>query len=105
MDIAMIGELISNFGFPVALVVALGAFIFKIYNDQQKKNKEDMEAVQARCKEREEKLYEEIKANREVNAEAIATIALYADSIKTIEKDIHEIKTDITILNTKIETN
>ena len=43
MDIAIIGELITNFGFPVALVIALGAFIFKIYTDQQKKNKEDME--------------------------------------------------------------
>lgn len=102
MDISIIGELITNFGFPVALVIALGAFIFKIYNDQQKKNKEDMEAVQARCKEREEKLYEEIKANREVNAEAIATIAMYAESVKAMKQDISEIKTDITILNTKL---
>lgn len=103
MDLGTVMELISTVGFPIAIAVVLGAFIFKIYNDEQKRNKENMEQVQARCKEREEKLYEEIKANREVIAEAVATISLYADSIKTIQHDIDEIKTDMTILTTKIQ--
>jgi hypothetical protein len=41
---------------------------------------------------------EEIQKTREVNAQAIETITKYADSITTIENDISEIKTDITIL-------
>ena len=60
-----------------------------------------MEQVQARCKEREEKLYEEIKENRAVNAKAIETIAHYADKLETIQNDVSEIKTDITILMSK----
>ena len=61
----------------------------------------NMEQVQARCKEREEKLYEEIKENRAVNAKAIETIAHYADKLETIQNDVSEIKTDITILMSK----
>lgn len=102
MEIATFLELISTVGFPIALVIALGFFVYKIYNDQQKKNKEDMEQFHAEAKEREEKLYEEIRANREVNAEAIATIGMYAESIKTMQHDINEIKTDITIITERL---
>ena len=61
----------------------------------------NMEQVQARCKEREEKLYEEIKENRAVNAKAIETIAHYAEKLDSIQDDVSEIKTDITILMSK----
>ena len=61
--------------------------------------------LQNRCLEREEKLFEEIKANREINGQAIATIALYADKLDTIQTDISEIKTDITILTAKANNN
>ena len=60
-----------------------------------------MEQVQARWKEREEKLYEEIKENRAVNAKAIETIAHYAEKLDSIQDDVSEIKTDITILMSK----
>ena len=110
MEFGVIVELISTVGFPIALVIVLGVFIFKIYTDQQKarveaqeQNEKNMAAVQARCKEREEKLYEEIKANREVNAQAIATISMYAESLKSMKQDINEIKTDIAIITNKIQ--
>ena len=61
----------------------------------------NMEQVQARWKEREEKLYEEIKENRAVNAKAIETIAHYAEKLDSIQDDVREIKTDITILMSK----
>ena len=83
MDIAMITELISTLGFPIACVVAMGFFIYKIY-----KKSED----------REDKLMLEIEENRRINADAIATIGKYATSIDTIKEDIKEIKTDITII-------
>lgn len=101
MDLTSVLDVISNFGFPVALVIVLGFFIFKIYTDQQKNNKENMEQVQARCKEREEKLYEEIKANREVNAQAVATITRYAERLDAIQEDVAEIKKDVIILAAK----
>lgn len=101
MDVNTLTTLITTLGFPIVCVIGLGWFIYKIYQDTQKQNADNMAAVQARCKEREEKLYEEIRANREVNAQAIATIAHYAEKLDVIQSDINEIKTDITILATK----
>lgn len=103
MDYSGIIDLISSVGFPIALVIVLGVFIFKIYTDQQKTNKENMEQNNNRNKEREERLYEEIKVNREINASAISTIALYADKLETIQRDVNDIKTDITVISAKIE--
>ncbi len=101
-------EVVSTLGFPIAVAIAMGIFIYKIYNDMKadketarQENKENMEAVQARCKEREEKLYEEIKANREVNAQAVQTIAHYAEKLDVIQQDIHDIKNDITTILSK----
>lgn len=62
-----------------------------------------MEKVQARCKEREDKLNDIIKENQKINAEAIATITLYAEKLNDIQEDIKEIKTDVTKLAVKIE--
>jgi hypothetical protein len=85
MDVATIVELITNLGFPMACVIAMGAFILKIY-----KKSED----------REDKLMFEIEENRKINADAIATIGKYAGSIDEIKHDISEIKSDInTIMN------
>ena len=96
-------ELIPTLGFPIVCVIAMGAFIFYIYKQTTKENAQNMEKVQARCKEREEILYQEIKENREVNAEAIATIAKYAEKLEVIQTDINEIKTDVTKLTAKMD--
>lgn len=68
MDVNVISTLITTLGFPIVCVLGLGWFIYKIYNDTQEQNKANMKAVQDRCQEREDKLYAEIKENREVNA-------------------------------------
>lgn len=86
MDISVIVDLISTVGLPIALVIAMGYFIYKIYNQSVL---------------REEKLMEEIKVNRETNAKAIETIAHYSEKLKTIQADISEIKTEITIIASK----
>lgn len=101
MDITMIIDAISTLGFPIACVVAMGAFIFYIYKQTTKANAENMEKVQARCAAREEKLFEEIKLNREVNAAAIETISHYAEKLDTIQQDISEIKTDVAVIMAK----
>lgn len=112
MDAINILELISNLGFPIACAVAMGYFIYKIYLNTAKEkeqildlNAQNMEKVQARCAEREEKLYQEIALNREVNQKAIETIAHYAEKIDSIQKDIGEIKNNILTINVKMEGN
>lgn len=101
MDVAAITEIISNVGFPIACVVGMGWFIYQIFQKTTDESAKNMEKVQARCKEREDKLYEEIEKNREVNSKAIDTIAHYAEKLDTIQNDISEIKTDITIIMAK----
>ena len=101
--LTMLLELLPTVGFPIVCVIAMGVFIYIIYKNTTKENKENMEKVQARCKEREDKLYEELKENREVIANAVATIAQYAEKLEIIQDDIREIKTDVTILAAKTE--
>lgn len=91
-------NVISTLGFPTACVIALAAFIFYIYKQTTKENAANMEKVQARCKEREDKLYTELAKSQEVNSKAIETIAHYAEKLDVIQKDISDIKTDITII-------
>ena len=77
MDMAMIGELITNFGFPIALVIAMGWFIWIIYKQSVT---------------REDKLMNELAECRAVNEKAIGTLAVYAERIGVIEADVKEIK-------------
>lgn len=95
--------MISTVGFPVATAVGLAWFAWFMVNKMDKQNITNMERVQARCKEREDILYQEIKENREVNSRAIETIAHYAEKLDVIQQDIGVIKTDITYIMAKEE--
>lgn len=86
MTVEQIMDILSNFGFPVACVIAMGTFIFYIYK---------------RTNEREAKLLEELKENRKINSKAISTISYYAERLDNIQEDIKEIKTDITVIMAK----
>lgn len=77
MEYTWIVELISQVGLPIALVIAMGWFIYKIYKKSE---------------EREATLMNEIKENREVNAKAVSTLALYAERLGVVEQDVKEIK-------------
>lgn len=101
MDISAITNIISNLGFPIACVIGLALFAWYMVKHTDEINAKNMEQVQNSCKEREEKLYEEIKENRKVNAKAIETIAHYAEKLDTIQEDVKEIKTDITVIMSK----
>lgn len=102
MELSTFTEVVTNFGFPIACVIALALFALYLVKYMNETNAKNMEQVQARCKEREEKLYEEIKENREVNAKAIETIAKYSEKLDIIQHDVNDIKTDITIITEKI---
>lgn len=80
-------ELVSALGFPIACVIALGFFVWKIYNQSV---------------EREGKLMAEITENRIVNKKAIETIAQFAERFTHVENDVEAIKTDINVIKEKI---
>lgn len=87
MEIATFVELISTLGFPIALVVAMGWFIWKIYKKSEQ---------------REDALRSQIIESQKVNAQAIQTITLYAERLGVIEEDIKEIKSDVASIGHKI---
>lgn len=88
MDITVITELITSLGFPIALVVSMGYFIFRLWK---------------RSVEREERLLTEITENRLVNEKAIETIAQFAERFTHIETDVAEIKNDIVLIKDKMQ--
>lgn len=94
MDFA---QLILEFGFPIACVIALGAFVLMFYKDYTK-----------RTNAREDKLYSELAECHKINHQAIETIASYANSLGEIKTDIKDIKADIALLTDgahRIDTN
>jgi chromosome segregation ATPase len=87
MEMAAFVELIPTLGFPIACVIALGVFVWKIYNQSVI---------------REEKLMAEIVQNRVVNEKAIETIAQFAERFTHIEGDVELIKQDINAIKEKV---
>lgn len=90
MEVQLILEIIATVGFPIAACLVLGWFIWKLYKQSEK---------------REETLRKEINEGREINREAIKTLALYAERLGVIETDVREIKTDILILTERSNNN
>lgn len=102
MDYNSVIDLITTLGFPIACVVALGAFIFYVYKKQSEKIATYIGKIQEDAKAREEKLYEEIALNREISGKAIETIALYAERLNTIEGNVEGIKNDVLVIKEKL---
>ena len=86
MELGVIVELIGTIGFPIVCVLALGIFVYKLW--QQSVTRED-------------KLMSELAECRVVNAQAIETIGHYAERLETIQEDVKEIKTDIAVIMNK----
>lgn len=103
MTLPVVVELIMSVGFPIVCVIVMGWFIYQIYKKTTEQNEANMAQVQARCQQREDKLYEELAKSREINEKAIETIAHYAEKLDVIQHDVNEIKTDITILAARSE--
>ena len=79
----MVTELISTLGFPIALVIGMSYFIWQLWKQSVV---------------REEKLMTELTECRVVNTQAISTIAQYADKLDSIQKDVTEIKSDMSVI-------
>lgn len=87
MELAVIVELIGTIGFPIVCVLALGIFVYKLWQQSA---------------EREKTLMAEIAENRLVNQKAIETISQYAERLNHIEDNLTEIKTDVVEIKQKI---
>lgn len=96
-------DIITTLGFPIACVIGLAWFAWFMVNKMAKTNEANMAQVQARCGEREEKLYQEMKENREINGKFAEIIAKYDEKLDIIQHDVSEIKTDVLVLKHKSE--
>lgn len=74
-------DVISRLGFPVAVCVAMGYFIWALYKQSV---------------ERENKLYSEITECHKINAQYANIISTYTDKLDVIQKDVATIKDDVT---------
>lgn len=73
-------QVITEVGFPIACVIALAFFVWKIYKQSVI---------------REEKLMNELAENREINKQALETLAIYNSRLEVIEGDVKDIKSHI----------
>lgn len=87
MDIAVLLEIIGSFGFPIAIVIALGWFVWKLYKASEK---------------REGELRAEIKESQEINKKFADIISKYSVEITEIKTDIKDIKEDMIVLTQHI---
>lgn len=85
-------EIVNNLGFPIACVIVLAIFTWKTILSNQETQKE-----------REERLYTELAECHIINEKAIETIAQYAEKLDGIQDDVRDIKTNITVIKSKIE--
>lgn len=98
MDLAMLTELFSSVGLPIALIAVLIYTVYQMGKRIVEQTDKNIEQIQTRSKEREETLMVEIKETREVNSKAIDTIGRYAEKLDNIQSDVKEIKQDINLI-------
>lgn len=84
MELSLIPELIATLGFPIVCVLALGIFVFKLWQQSVT---------------REEKLMEEITENRLINTQFAEIIAEYKVTLGEIKTDVKDIKDTLQIAN------
>lgn len=93
MNLVDIQNLITTLGFPIACTIALGFFVWKIW--QQDK---------ADSTTREEKLYMVITESQVQNKQLSETNAEFVTVLSTYKSDLEEIKNDVTDIKTNITT-
>lgn len=84
MELATIGEAIATLGFPIVCVIALGFFVYKLWQQSVK---------------REEILMNEITENRVINQKFAEIIGQYEITLGEIKNDVKDIKDTLHINN------
>ena len=77
MEATALIELIPTLGFPIVMVIALGFFVYKLWQQSV---------------ERENKLMAEITENRVINQQFAEIIGKYEVKLDEIKTDVREIK-------------
>ena len=77
MEAAAFIELIPTLGFPIVMCLALGFFIYKLWEQSAQ---------------RENKLFEELSASRIINGKFAELIAEYEVKLDEIKTDVRDIK-------------
>lgn len=84
MELGVILEAIATVGFPIVMVLALGFFVYKLWQQSA---------------EREKTLLEEITENRLINKKFAEIIAGYEITLGDIKSDIRDIRDTLHINN------
>ena len=92
MDLNGIQQAISTFGFPIACVIFLALFIWKIRNQQHDQNQS-----------REEKLYEYLGKANVLNEQLTKTNSDFVQVLNAYNTDIEQIKHDVTEIKTNMK--
>lgn len=91
MDLNTVQTAITSLGFPIVCVLAMGWFIWKLWNksqDQNEKREEKLYSVIAVAQTQNEKL-------SQTNAEFVTVLNTYKQDLDTIKDDVAEIKQQI----------
>lgn len=84
MELSLFVELIATVGFPIVCVLALGIFVYKLWQQSVS---------------REEKLMQEITENRVINTKFAEIIAGYDITLGEIKADVKDIKDTLHLNN------
>ena len=79
-------QIITEFGFPIAVCIALGWFVWHLYKASEK---------------REEKLMNALDESREINAQFATICQTYTTKLDSIEQDVKVIKDDVVSIMNK----
>lgn len=92
MDMGAFQTFLTDFGFPVACVVFLGWFIFKIWMNQQQQNVT-----------REEKLYDSLGKAQVINQELTKSNSEFVSVLNAYKVDLEEIKANVSDIKERIK--
>lgn len=94
MDISTVEGLITSIGFPIFCVLALGFFIYKSYEQIEKRNE---------C--REEKLYTMLANSQSAIDNAIETNAKFVAQLESMQSNVNRISDDVDDIKEYLKLN
>ena len=94
MDITTVEGLITSIGFPIFCVLALGFFIYKSYENIEKRNEG-----------REEKLYSMLANSQSAIDNAIETNAKFVAQLESMQNNVNRISDDVDDIKEYLKLN
>lgn len=94
MDITTVEGLITSVGFPIFCVLALGFFIYKSYENIEKRNEG-----------REEKLYSMLANSQSAIDNAIETNAKFVAQLESMQNNVNRISDDVDDIKEYLKLN